>query len=111
MAKKDQLQFLNSEHGSFADEVQQAIQQLSNLQNTYGDNLYVPVAPNAVQETLDAGALESEFDPLFDGDVNIEESTLETNDNANHQDVTAREHGDLQAALFDDTDNNILSRR
>ena len=33
LAKKDQLQFLNAEHGSFADEVQQAIQQLSNLSN------------------------------------------------------------------------------
>ena len=111
LAKKDQLQFLNSEHGSFADEVQQAIQQLSNLQNTYGDNLYAPVAPNAVQETLDAVAQESEFDPLFDGDVNIEEGALEINDNANHQETTAQENGDLQAALFDDTDNNILSRR
>ena len=59
LAKKDQLQFLNPEHGSFADEVQQAIQQLYSLQNMYGDNLYAPVAPNAVQETLDAGALES----------------------------------------------------
>ena len=59
LTKKDQLQFLNSEHGSFANEVQQAIQQLCNLQNTYGDNLYAPVGPNAVQETLDAGALES----------------------------------------------------
>ena len=111
LAKKDQLQFLNSEHGSFADEVQQAIQQLSNLQNTYGDNLYAPVAPNAVQETLNTGALESEFDPLFDGDVNIEEGALEVNDNANNQETTAQENGDLQAALFDDTDNNILSRR
>ena len=61
LAKKDQLQFLNSK-------VQQAIQQLSNLQNTYGDNPYAPVASNAVQETLDAVAQESEFDPLFDGD-------------------------------------------
>ena len=77
--------FLNSEHGSFADEVQQAIQQLSNLLNTYGDNLYAPVAPNAVQETLDAVAQESEFDPVFDGDVNIEEGALEINDNANRQ--------------------------
>ena len=88
LAKKDQLQFLNSEHGSFADEVQQAIQQLSNLQNMYGDNLYAPVASNAVQETSDA--LESEFDPLFDGDVNIEEGALEVNDNANHQETTAQ---------------------
>ena len=69
------------------------------------------MAPNAVQETLDAGALESEFDPLFDGDVNIEEGGLEVNDDANHQETTAQENGDLQAALFDDTDNNILSRR
>ena len=91
--------------------MQQAIQQLSNLQNMYGDDLYAPVAPNAVQDTLDAGAVESEFDPLFDGDVNIEEGELEINDNANNQDITAQEHGDLQAALFDNTDNNILSRR
>ena len=111
LAKKDQLQFLNSEHGSFADEVQQAIQQLCNLQNTYSDNLYAPVAPNAVQETLDAGAMESEFDPLFDGDVNNEEGALEVNDDANHQETNVEEHGDLQAVLFDDTDNNILSRR
>ena len=34
LAKRDQLQFLNSEHGSFADEVVQAIQQLSTLSNT-----------------------------------------------------------------------------
>ena len=111
MAKRDRLQFLNSERGSFGDKVQQAIQQLSNLQNTYGDNLYAPVAPNAVQDTLDVGAVESKFDPLFDGDANIEEGELEINDNANNQEITAQEHGDLQAALFDDTDNNILSRR
>ena len=41
-----------------------------------------------------------EFDPLFDGDVNIEESALETHDNANHQDTTTHDHGDLQAALL-----------
>ena len=111
LAKKDQLQFLNSEHGSFADEVQQAIQQLPNLQNTYGDNLYAPVAPNAVQESLDTGALEAEFDPLFDGDVDIEEGRMDVQDNANRQETNAQENGDLQAALFDDTDNNILSRR
>ena len=39
LAKKDQLQFLNAKYGSFTDEVRQAIQQLSNLQNMYGDNL------------------------------------------------------------------------
>ena len=101
MAKKDQLQFLNAEHGSFADEVQQAIQQLSSLQNTYSDNLYAPVAPNAVQETLDTGALEAEFDPLFDGDVDIEEGAVDLQDNGNHQ----------EGERIDDTDNNIVSRR
>ena len=111
LAKRDQLQFLNSEHGSFADEVVQAIQQLSTLSNTYGDNIYAPVAPNAAQETLEAGALDSEFDPLFDGGVTVEELAPENNDNADHQQTTAQEHGDLQAALFDDTDSNILSRR
>ena len=110
LAKKDHLQFLNAEHGSFTDEVQQAIQQLSSLQNIYGDNLYTPVAPNPVQETLDADALESEFDPLYDGDVNIKKNALEDH-NANHQETTTNDNGDLQAALFDDTDNNILSRR
>ena len=36
-----------------------------------------PVAPSAVQETLDTGALEAEFDPLFDGDVDIEEGPMD----------------------------------
>ena len=96
MAKRDQLQFLNSEHGSFANEVVQAIQQLSTLRNTYGDNIYAPVAPNAAQKTLEADALESEFDP---GAI-VEELAPEISDNA-----------DLQAALFNDTDSNIQSRR
>ena len=111
LAKRDQLQFLNSEHGSFADEVVQAIQQLSTLRNTYGDNIYAPVAPNAAQEALEADVLESEFDPLFDGGAIVEELAPEINDNADHQQTIAQEHGDLQAALFDDTDSNILSRR
>ena len=102
LQEKDQLQFLNAEYGLFADEVQQAIHQMSSLQNMYGDNLYAPVAPNAVQETLGAGALESEFDPLYDGDVNIEENAPEVHD-ANRQEVTTNDNGDLQAALFDDT--------
>ena len=76
----------------------------------YGDNLYAPVAPNSVQESLGAGALKSEFDPLYDGDVNIEENALEAHD-ANYQEATTNDNGDLQAALFDDTDNIILSRR
>ena len=111
LAKRDQLQFLNSEHGSFADEVVQDIQQLSTLSNTYDDNIYAPVASNAVQETLEAGALDSEFDPLFDGGVTVEELAPENNDNADHQQITTQEHSDLQTALFDDTDSNILSRR
>ena len=37
-------------------------------------------------------AQESEFDPLFDGDINIEEGALEINDNANRQETTAQEH-------------------
>ena len=52
-----------------------------------------------------------EFDPLFDGGVTVEELAPENNDNADHQQTTAQEHGDLQAALFDDTNSNILSRR
>ena len=60
--------------------------------------------------TLDEGALESEFDPLYDGDVNIEENALEVHD-ANHHEATTNDNGDLKTALFDDTDNNILSRR
>ena len=31
LAKKDKLHSLNTEHGSFADEVQKAIQQLSSI--------------------------------------------------------------------------------
>ena len=53
--------------------------------------------------------LESDYDPLYDGDVNIEENALEVLD-ANHQEATTNDNGDLQAALFDDTDN-ILSQR
>ena len=100
MAKRDQLQFLNSEHGSFADEAVQAIQQLSTLSNTYGDNIYTPVAPNAAQETLEAGAMDSGFHPLFDGGVTVEELAPENNDNADHQQMIAQEHGNLQAALL-----------
>ena len=55
--------------------------------------------------------MESKFDPLFDGDANVEEGALEVNDDANHQETNVEEHGYLQAALFDDTDNNILSQR
>ena len=73
--------------------------------------MVTPVAPNAVQETLDSGELEAKFDPLFDGDVDIEEGTVDVQDNGNGQDATVQENGDLQAALFDDTDNKILSRR
>ena len=107
LAKKNQLQFLNAHLLMKCSKLHNSCL----ISNTYGDNLYAPIARNAIQETLNTGALESELDPLFDGDVNIEEVALEVNDNANNQETTAQENGDLQAALFDDTDNNILSRR
>ena len=44
--------------------------------------------------------MESKFDSLFDGDANIEEGELEINDNANNQEITVQEHGDLQAACL-----------
>ena len=40
------------------------------------------MAANGAQDTLEAGALDSESDPLFDG-VTIEELAPENNDNAN----------------------------
>lgn len=68
LAKRHQLQFLNSEFGSFAVEVQQAIQWLSDLHNTYGDNLYAPIAPSAIQDTLNIEAKQDmKFDAMFDG--------------------------------------------
>ena len=49
LAKRYQLQFLNAEHSSFADEVQRAVQQLSALQqNQFGDNLDGPLAPSTI---------------------------------------------------------------
>ena len=51
------------------------------------------MAPNAAQETLETGALDSVFDTLFDGGVTIEELAPENNDNADHQQTTAQEHG------------------
>ena len=112
LVKRHQLQFLNSEFSSFADKVQQAVQQLSDLHNTYGDNLYAPIAPSAVQDTLNIEAgQEMEFDAMFDGDINIEEGAINSTEMDQNCEVTAQEHGDLQAALFDDRDNNILSRR
>ena len=65
LAKRDQLQFLNSEHNAFAEEVQQTIQQLSEMQNTYGDNVYAPVAPKAAQHTLEVEAETAGFDPIM----------------------------------------------
>ena len=64
----------------------------------YGDNLYPPVAPNAVQKTLDAGVLESDFDPLYDEDVNIDENALEVHD-ANHQEAITNNNGDLSLII------------
>lgn len=85
---------------------------MSDLQNTYGDNLYAPVAPNAVQDTLNIEAeQETEFDAMFDGGVNFEEGAIDDNVTEHHCEITAQVHGDLQGALFDDRDNNVLSRR
>ena len=75
LAKRDHLQFLNADHSSFADEVQRAVQQLSTLQqNQFGDNLYVPLAPSTMQNRLENGGEGNGFDPLYDGDVNIDPS-------------------------------------
>ena len=108
LAKRDQLHFLNSEHNAFAEEVQQAIQQLSEMQNTYGDNVYAPVTPNAVQHTLEVEAETAGFDPMYDADENVEQAALVESDGP--QEVSAQKHSDIQAALFDDKGNNILSR-
>ena len=43
------------------------------------------MTPNAAQETLEADALQSEFDPLFDGGAIVEELTPEISNNTNHQ--------------------------
>jgi len=108
LAKRDQLQFLNSEHNAFGEEVQQAIQQLSEMQNIYGDNVYAPVAPNAVQHTLEVEAESGGFDPIYDTEENVEQAALVESDGT--REVSAQDYGDIQAALFDDRDNNLLSR-
>ena len=78
--------------------------------NTYGYNLYAPVAPNAVQHTLEVECDSAGFDPIYDANENVEEATLLNLESDGPQEVSAQEHSDVQAALFDDTDNNILSR-
>jgi len=105
LAKSDQLQFLNSEHNAFAEELQQAIQQLSEMQNIYGDNVYAPVAPNAVQHTLEVKAESAGFDPIYDTEENVK--LVESDD---PQEVSAQDYSGIQAALLDDRDNNLLSR-
>jgi len=75
LAKRDQLQFLNAEHSSFADEVQRAVQQLSILQqNHFGDNLYGPLAPSTIHNRLENSGEDNGFDPLYDGEVNLDPS-------------------------------------
>ena len=44
------------------------------------------MALNSVQETLDTGELEAEFDPLFDEDVDIEEGPMDVH---NRQETNA----------------------
>ena len=111
LAKRDHLQFLNAEPSSFADEVQRTVQQLSTLQqNQFGDNLYAPVAPSTMQNRLENGGEGSGFDPLYDGDVNLDPSVnLHCNGGVDHHDP--QEQNGFQASMFDDQDSNILSRR
>ena len=45
---------------------------------------------------------------MYDADENVEQAALVESDGP--QEVSAQEHSDIQAALFDDRDNNILSR-
>ena len=82
LAKRDQLHFLNAEHGSFANEVQRAVQQLSILQqNQFGDNLYGPLAPSTIHNRLGEG---SGFDPLYDGEFNLDPSISLDSDGVGH---------------------------
>ena len=70
-----------------------------------------PVAPNAVQHTLKVERDSAGFDPIYDAEENVEEATLLNLELDGPQEVPAQEHSDVQAALIDDTDNNILSRQ
>ena len=67
------------------------------------------MAPNAVQETLEAGALDYSLTHCLMEVLpfKVEELPPENNDYADHQQTTAQEHDDLQAALFDDTDSTF----
>ena len=78
------------------------------MQIIYGDNVYAPVAPNAVQHTLEVEAESAGFDPIYDTEENVEQAALVESDGP--QEVSAQNYSDIQAALFDDRDNNLLSR-
>ena len=110
LSKRDQLQFLNAEHSSFADEVQRGVQQLSALQqNHFSDNLYGPLAPSTIHNRLDNAGQGNGFDPLYDGDVNLDPSVnLHSSDGVGH--LGPHENG-FQTSMFDDQDSNLLSRR
>ena len=68
------------------------------MQNTYSDNVYAPIAPNAVQHTSEVEAESAGFDPMYDADENIEQVALVESDGS--QEVSVQEHSDIQAALL-----------
>jgi len=110
LAKRDQLQFLNAEHGSFADEVQRAVQQLSILQqNQFGDRLYGPLAPSTIHNRLENEGEGRGFDPLYDGEINLDPSINLHSDGVGH--LGHHEQNGFEASVFDDQDANLLSRR
>jgi len=109
LAKREQLQFLNAERGSFTDEVQKAVQQLSILQqNPFGDNLYGPLAPSTIQSRLENSGEGSGFDPLYDGEVNLDPSINLHSDGVGQ---LVNEQNSFEASVFDVQDANLLSRR
>ena len=63
-----------------------------------------------MQNRLYNGGEGSGFDPLYDGDVNLDPSAnLHCNGGVDHHDP--QEQNGFQASMFDDQDSNILSRR
>ena len=64
-----------------------------------------------MQHTLEVEHDGAGYDPIYDANENVQEAKLLNLESDGPQEVSAQEHSDVQAALFDDTDNNILSRR
>ena len=71
VANKDQLQVLNAEHASFADEVQRATQQLRAI-NQFGDNIYVPIAPSTAQVNLQLNEECAGLDPAYNQELYLD---------------------------------------